>query len=79
MYLWDTESDAVVRFLAREASLATTKLHGQLLGDLRDFDISPDGERLATVHRDSNPMSDRAQEPRPPVVAALHWPPYSPT
>jgi WD40 repeat protein/serine/threonine protein kinase len=63
--LWNAESRALVRELAEEAALATTPLHKQLLGDLCDVDVSPDGERLVTVHRDSNPCTDLKQEPQP--------------
>jgi WD40 repeat protein/serine/threonine protein kinase len=63
--LWNVERRALLRDLADEAALATTPLHKQLLGDLCDVDVSPDGERLVTVHRDSNPCTDPKEEPKP--------------
>jgi WD40 repeat protein/serine/threonine protein kinase len=62
--LW-TADGARVAELADTAALAASELHKQLLGDLLDFDFSPDGERLVTVHEDSNPCTDEKAEPQP--------------
>ncbi|HKA07678.1 MAG TPA: WD40 repeat domain-containing protein, partial [Gemmataceae bacterium] len=63
--LWDVDSGTHLADLLDEGSLATSPVHKELLGDLRDLDMSPDGERLATVHKDANPRSSRDEEPRP--------------
>src|SRR5262249_5124440 len=48
-----------------EQSLATSALHKELLGELRDLDVSADGARLVTVHVDANSCSDRKAGPQP--------------
>ncbi|HKI33834.1 MAG TPA: protein kinase [Gemmataceae bacterium] len=63
--LWDAATGTLVAYMVNEASRATSPLHKQLLGDLRDLDVSPDGTRLVTVHRDDNPCADEKAEPQP--------------
>ena len=63
--LWDASRRALVADVAEDAALATTPLHKELLGDLRDLHFSADGERLVTVHLDSNPCTNREEEPKP--------------
>jgi WD40 repeat protein/serine/threonine protein kinase len=63
--LWDAASGAAVHELCTDAALGTSPLHKQLLGDLCDLDVSPDGTRLVTVHLDANPCSDPKKEPQP--------------
>jgi WD40 repeat protein len=63
--LWDAANGALVREVVTEKSLATSPLHKQLLGDLMDLDVSPDGTRLVTVHFDRNPCADQKAEPKP--------------
>jgi WD40 repeat protein/serine/threonine protein kinase len=63
--LWDADTGRLVRDPVTEASLATSEVHKELLGDLRDLDISHDGERLVTVHLDLNPCDNPKDEPKP--------------
>jgi WD40 repeat protein/serine/threonine protein kinase len=68
--LWDAGTGALVSEPVTEASLATSELHEELLGELRDLDVSRDGERLVTVHMDLNPRDnfprdDPKDEPKP--------------
>jgi WD40 repeat protein len=64
--IWDAASGKHIRAMADEASRATSPLMKELIGDLCDVDISPDGERMATVHVDYNPGSGRdEEEPKP--------------
>jgi WD40 repeat protein/serine/threonine protein kinase len=63
--LWDADGGTAIRDLADGTALATTALHKELLGDLRDLEVSPDGTRLLTVHLDANPCADRKDEPKP--------------
>ncbi len=63
--LWDSASGASVAEAYDSASLTATPRQKALHGDLRDLDVSPDGERLATVHFDSNPCVSSTDEPKP--------------
>jgi WD40 repeat protein len=62
--LYDAATGKRLRTVVNEDTLATSALHKQLLGNLRDLDISPDGTRLVTVHHDGNPCDHPKQEPK---------------
>jgi WD40 repeat protein/serine/threonine protein kinase len=63
--LWDAASGTLVSDVVTEANLATSELHKELLAELRDLDVSADGERLVTVHMDLNPCENPNDEPKP--------------
>ena len=64
--LWNADTGEHVRVLADEAARVTSPVMKELIGDLCDVDVSPDGERMATVHLDYNPGSGRdEEEPKP--------------
>jgi WD40 repeat protein/serine/threonine protein kinase len=65
LVLWDTATGARVTDLCPDAARATSPLHKKLLGDLQDVDVSPDGTRLVTVHRDCNPCANYEEAPQP--------------
>jgi WD40 repeat protein/serine/threonine protein kinase len=66
MSLWDAVTGSLVSDVVTPESLATSELHKALLGEqMHDFDVSPDGERLVTVHMDLNPCDKPEDEPKP--------------
>jgi WD40 repeat protein/serine/threonine protein kinase len=66
--VWDAATGTPGIDLDADAALATSALHKELLGGLRDLDVSPDGARLVTVHFDANPCADPKADPQPSPI-----------
>jgi WD40 repeat protein/tRNA A-37 threonylcarbamoyl transferase component Bud32 len=75
--LWDAVTGQTVSVLKGHAALGDPRLRDELLGEIDDFQFSPDGRRMVTVSRDKFARPQRPQkegtDPAYPFTPVRVW------